>query len=255
MHFKNIGIATEEGIGTLTLNRPEKLNAINSGTWREIDSAFEEFGKDDYVKAVVVTGKGKAFSAGGDLEEMSGFEHHSAWDFAILAHRVLSRIENFPKPVIAAINGFALGAGNEIAMACDFRIASKAAKFGHPEVKIGIPPGAGATIRLPHFVGAAKAKEMIYTGKIITAQEALEIGLADRIAADPVKEAKLLARQMLENSLSAIANAKMLINKFASIDEAKTMAEIRAFAKAFGTPDQKEGMRAFLEKRKPRFGK
>ena len=253
MKFKNLVVKKVNGIGIIKINRPEKLNALNTETIKELGKAVSEMA-DKEVEVVIFTGSGKDFCAGADIREMSSFDRKKAKQFADLLNGVLNKIENIKKPVIAAINGFALGAGNELAISCDMRIATQEAKFGQPETKLGIPPGAGAISRLPKIIGIAKAKELIYTGKIIDAKEAERIGLINKISTNPLGEAEKLAHDIIENSTKAINVSKSLLNDSMS-NKKKIQSEIKEWVKFFSSKDQKEGMKAFLEKRKPRFKK
>ena len=253
MNYKNLILEKKNGIGIITLNRPENLNVFNPSMIKELTKALDRLEKDRKTKVIVITGKDKAFSAGGDIRTLIKLNKNTAKRFTTKIQNICFKIENMPKPVIAAVNGYAVGAGNEVVMACDLIVASKDAKFGQPEVKIGIMPGAGATQRLPLIVGRRKAKELIFTGEMIDAEEAKRIGLVN-IVTEPEKlmEGTInLVNKIMENSLNAIKHGKILINK--SIDLSGYKEEVKYFSKLFGTHDQKEGMKAFLEKRKAKF--
>jgi enoyl-CoA hydratase len=222
----------------------------------EIEQVFEELAKDEELRAVVLTGEGKAFVAGADISEMKGFDPIHAREFAQNGHRTLNKIENLHKPVIAAINGFALGGGCEIALACDIRIIAEGAKIGQPEVNLGIIPGFGGTQRLPRLCGVGIGKELIYTGEAIDAQEALRIGLVNKVVPqDNVLEtAKDMAKKIAGKGPRAIKAAKATINQGLDLElhSAKNL-EIRQFGACFSSDEPKEGMSAFLEKRKPNW--
>ena len=256
MEYKNLIIEKEEAIAVLTMNRPKMLNALNSETLSELKSALESLEKDKEVKAVVITGAERAFVAGADISEMIDMNALEGQNYGKLGQEAFFKIENLRKPVIAAVNGFALGGGCELAMACDIRIASSKAKFGQPEVNLGVTPGFGGTQRLPRLVGKAKAKELIFTGDIINADEALRIGLVNQVV-EPEKlmeESKNLAKKIASKGQIAVQLAKADINYGMEVDLASGCTiEVDAFGLCFSTKDQKEGMKAFLEKRKPKF--
>lgn len=255
--YDNIIVERDGAIAIVTINRPKELNALNLATVLEIDRAFQELADDKTAGAIIVTGGGeKAFVAGADIGEMANMDPISAKEWARLGQQVFSRIENFPRPVIAAVNGFALGGGCELALACDIRLASEKAKFGQPEVNLGITPGFAGTQRLTRLVGRGRAKLLIMSGETIDAAEALRIGLVDKVV--PAEElmvvAKGLAGKMLAKAAHAVSQAKLAINKGVEMPSELGYAfEAEAFGMCFSTGDQKEGMRAFLEKRKPVF--
>ena len=257
MTFTNLLIDVSERIATITVNRPKALNALNPATVREMKAALEETSARKDVGAVLLTGAGeKAFIAGADLTEMHGFTPMQALDFALLGQGVLSFIEQMPQPVIAVVNGFALGGGCEVAMACDLILAADTAKFGQPEVSLGIIPGYGGTQRLPRLVGRNLAKELVLTGDMITAQRAAEIGLVNRVcpAAELMGAARDVAARILSRGPAAVRTAKMAMNRGLDQDLANACAlEAALFSAAFSTADRTEGIGAFLEKRKPRF--
>jgi enoyl-CoA hydratase len=246
-----------DGVAVVTINKPKSLNCLDTATVSEIESTFTELGRDDSVRCIILTGAGdKAFVAGGDIAEMSVKNPRTGREYGLAGQRALFAIERCPKPVIAAINGYALGGGTEIAMACDVRIASEKAKMGQPEVVLGVTPGFGGTQRLPRIVNRGRGKELVMTGETIGAQEALRIGLVEKV----VPHDKLMdtARAMASNIASkgplAVSSAKALLNLAENVPlEQGCAAEAEAFGVCFSTHDQKEGMSAFVEKRKPAF--
>ena len=243
-----------EGVVRLTISSPATLNALNSAILSELDSLVESLPAT--TRALVITGEGKAFVAGADISEMAHLSEAEGLDFGRRGAAVFKKIEDLPFPVIAAINGFALGGGCELAMACDIRIASAKAKFGQPEVGLGIIPGFSGTYRLPKLVGQGMAKELIYTGKMIDAAEALRIGLVNSVVEPEALEGAVdaLLAAILKNAPIAVSYAKACINGNYDLDRDESLAlENRWFAKCFATDDQKEGMDAFLNKRKADF--
>jgi enoyl-CoA hydratase len=243
------------GTATLTLNRPDKLNALSAGLIAELAEAFRGFAAKP-PRAVIVTGAGKAFCAGADIEEMRGMSTIEAKRYAAQGHALGAFIEELPFPVIAAVNGFALGGGCEFAMACDFIYASEVAKFGQPEVNLGVIPGFGGTQRLARRVGIAMARELIYTGEIFGADRALSIGLVNAVVAkdELLPRVQKLAVDIAGKAPLAIEQAKRAMLRGAEPDlTAANELEAQAFAMLFGTSDQKEGMKAFVEKRKPEY--
>lgn len=257
MEYVNLLVSVSERIATVTVNRPKSLNALNPATVRELSAAFAEIADRNDVGVVVLTGAGeKAFVAGADISEMRHFNAVQALEFALFGQGVLERIERLPQPVIGAINGFALGGGCELAMACDILIAADTARFGQPEVNLGIIPGYGGTQRLPRLVGRNIAKEIVLTGEMITAQRAYEIGLVNRVVpqAELMGAARETAAKILSKGPVAVRTAKMAMNRGLDLDLSNACAlEANAFAVGFSTADRAEGMAAFLEKRKPSF--
>lgn len=241
---------------TITLDNPKTLNALDKQLLEELNEAVELAGKNEQAKAIILTGSGKSFVAGADIKAMSQLSAVEAKEFGALGASVFRKIELLKQPVIAAVNGFALGGGCELAMACDIRVASKKAKFGQPEVGLGITPGFSGTQRLSRLVGLGKAKELIFTGNIIGAEEANRIGLAE-IIAEPeelMAIAAELAEKIAKNSASAVQFSKEAINRGYQADiDTGIEIELSYFALCFATEDQKEGMAAFLEKRTPNF--
>lgn len=254
MELKNVILEKEGHLAIVTINRPKALNALNSETLKELDVIIEDLENDNEIYAVILTGAGdKAFVAGADISEMKDLNEDQGREFGILGNKVFRRLEDLNKPVIAAISGFALGGGCEIAMACDIRIASEKAVFGQPEVGLGITPGFGGTQRLARIVGLGKAKEIIYTAKNIKADEAYRIGLVNQVVAleDLMDEAKKMALHIMANAPIAVKLCKDAINRGMQVDIDKAvMIEAEDFGKCFSSADQKEGMTAFLERRK-----
>jgi len=258
MGYENVILEREDEIAILTVNRPKVLNALNAATVREIGAAVDEVAADDAIRALIVTGAGdRAFVAGADINEISQLPSASAGvEMSRRGQDVFFRVERLGKPVVAAINGFALGGGCELAMACDIRIASEGARFGQPEINLGVIPGYSGTQRLPRLVGKGAAKLIIYTGDMIAAQEALRIGLVDRVvpAAELMPAAKALAKQLASKPSMALALAKRSIDLGAEVDLDRGSAiEAMNFGIACSTEDKKEGTDAFLAKRKPVF--
>ncbi|WP_298842997.1 short-chain-enoyl-CoA hydratase [Clostridium sp.] len=251
MEYKNIVLQKEDKVAVLTISRPKALNALNSETLKELDLAIDEIANDDKIYAVIITGAGKAFVAGADIAEMKDLDVLGGRRFGNLGNKVFRKLETLEKPVIAAVNGFALGGGCELSMACDIRIASVKAKFGQPEVGLGITPGFGGTQRLSRLVGLGMAKELIYTAKIINAEEALRIGLVNKVVAleDLLVEAKALANTIAGQAPIAVSLCKAAINKGMQLDIDSALSyESEIFGECFSTEDQSSGMTAFLEK-------
>jgi enoyl-CoA hydratase len=257
MEFQNLLVDVAHRIATVTFNRPKNLNALNSATMRELKAALEGISGREDVGVALLTGAGeKAFIAGADISEMKGFTPVEALDFALMGQEVLSFIERMPQAVVAVVNGFALGGGCEVAMACDLILASDTARFGQPEVTLGIIPGYGGTQRLPRLVGRNLAKELVLTGDMITAQRAFEIGLVNRVvpAAELMGAAREVAGKILSRGPVAVRTAKMAMNRGLDLDLSNACAlEAGLFAAGFSTSDRLEGITAFLEKRKANF--
>ena len=257
MAFENIEVAREENLAILTVNRPKSLNALNRATVAELSRAVDELSVDRAIRALIVTGAGeKAFVAGADIAEMASLTSPEALEFSRAGHALADRLEALPIPTIAAVNGFALGGGCELAMACDLIVASEKARFGQPEVTLGVIPGFGGTSRLTRAVGVQRARELIFTGDIVDAQSALALGLA--VAVVPPDQllgrCRELAGRIAQKGPLAIAQAKRVLRAGADLPlDAANALEMQAFAGLFGSSDQKEGMRAFLEKRAPNF--
>ena len=255
MAYENIRLETEDAIAILTIDRPKALNALNSKTLQELESALNSL--PTTVRALIITGGGdKAFVAGADISEMASISAAQAREFAVLGHRAFNTLEQLPIPTIAAVNGFALGGGCELALACDLIYASEKAKLGLPEVSLGVIPGFGGTQRLTRVVGKMRAKELVFTGERLDAAKAKEIGLVlDVVPADQLlAHCKAVAGKMLKNGPLAISQAKRVIEFGADQDlRAANELERQGFAVLFGSEDQKEGMKAFLEKRPAGF--
>ena len=251
MSFVNYEV--QGAVAILTINRPEALNALNSQVLSDLDEAITKVEADDGVHAVILTGAGRSFVAGADIGEMKGFSARDGKKFGVHGGGVFLRLENLSKPVIAAVNGFALGGGCELAMSCDIRLASEKAKFGQPEVGLGITPGFGGTQRLPRIVGISKAMELILTAKVINAAEAERIGLVSAVypPEELMDKAMELANAICANAPIAVAESKRCIRMGMQTDIATGSAfEAEAFGVTCGTEDKDEGMGAFLEKRK-----
>jgi len=252
LHFKQKG-----RIGIVKVNRPEALNALNATVLEELSDIFGRIEADDSIGIAILTGEGRAFVAGADIaamKEMSAIEGRA---FMLKGQAVMQKIENLTKPVIAAVNGFALGGGCELAMACDFRFASEKAKFGQPEVNLGIIPGFGGTQRLPRLVGKGMAKMLIFSAEMIGAEEAKSIGLAEKVfpAEDLLSETEKFAELILSKAPIAVSLAKAAINNGVNVDLATGVNfEAEASVAPFGSEDRQEGMGAFLEKRSAEFG-
>ncbi len=247
----------EDGIGIITINRPGALNALNPEVLKALENALEKAERDEKVKVILITGSGeKAFVAGADIAEMSKMSPREAREFSKLGQKVFRKIEQMEKPVIAVVNGYALGGGLELAISCDYILASENAQFGQPEVDLGIFPGFGGTQRLPRILGKLRAKELIFWGERIPAQKALGIGLVNEVAPQDklMERARELAKKLMSKGLIAIGLAKRAIEQGTDLDlDSGLLIEQTLFSLCFDTQDQKEGMKAFLEKRKPEF--
>lgn len=257
MEYKNILFSVEEGVATITFNRPKALNAMNAETMLELKDAVTVCRDDDNIKVIILTGSGdKAFVAGADIAQMQDMEPCDALAFMELGHETLRLLETTPKPSIAAVNGFALGGGTEISLACDMRFAAENAKFGQPEILIGLIPGWGGTQRLSRLIGMGRAKELVLGGGQIDAGRAYEIGLANRVYPSDqlMEETGKFAKKLAGMPAFAVKMAKHSINfgYDLSLDNANRL-EVECCAQCFSTRDQKEGMKAFLEKRKPNY--
>ncbi|KOA18307.1 putative enoyl-CoA hydratase echA8 [Clostridium homopropionicum DSM 5847] len=254
MELKNVLLQKEGNVALVTINRPKALNALNSETLKELDIVIDEIANSNDIFAVVLTGAGeKAFVAGADISEMKEMNVLQGRNFAILGNKVFRKLETLEIPVIAAINGFALGGGCELSMACDIRIASEKAKFGQPEVGLGITPGFGGTQRLARLVGMGMAKEIIYSTRLIDAQKALQIGLVNSVVAPEalLDEAKKLAGEIASKAPVAVKLSKQAINRGMQVDmDTAIMIEAEVFGECFSTEDQTDAMTAFVEKRK-----
>lgn len=257
MAWNNILLEKKEDIAILTINRPKVLNALNEETLREMDEALNQLASDDEIKAVIITGAGeKAFVAGADIAFMQNLTPMEARKFSRLGQSVFSKIENLPKPVIAAVNGFALGGGCELAMACDIRIASQTAKFGQPEVNLGLIAGFGGTQRLTRLVGPGRAKEILFTADMYDADSAFRMGLVNHVVApeELMNFCTNMAKKIASRGPIAVQLSKEAVNEGLEMDLEKAFIhEANLFAAVFTTEDRDEGISAFLSKRKPEF--
>ena len=256
MGYKKLIIQDNGAVRVIKINNPEALNALNTAILKELDAAFTEVAEDNGILAVVLTGEGRAFVAGADISEMKSKNAIEGEIFGKLGASVFRKIELLPKPVIAAVNGFALGGGCELAMSCDIRLASAKAKFGQPEVGLGITPGFSGTQRMPRLIGMGKAKELIYTADIIDAAEAYRIGLVNHVYEPEalMEEAMKMAEKIASKAPIAVKNSKEAINRGIQTDMDSAVAiEAYLFGLCFASEDQKEGMTAFFEKRKANF--
>lgn len=257
MSYSNILFTKENGIGVLTVNRPEKLNALNTETIMELNDCIGKIENDSEIKVLIITGGGKkSFVAGADILEMSMKNAVEGRNFGKIAQDTFTRIENLPQPVIAAVNGYALGGGCELACSCDFRYCSDNAKFGQPEVGLGVTPGFGGTQRLPRIVGRGYGKELIYTADMIDSQEAYRIGLVNKVCPQDqlMDECLKTAKKICNNAKIAVQLSKSAINRGINCDIVTAIAyEDEVFGLCFATEDQKEGMAAFLGKREKQF--
>jgi enoyl-CoA hydratase len=262
--YTTLSTDLSDHILTITINRPDKLNAINATVMHELDEVVNRIYDDAAIKSAIITGAGpKAFIAGADISEFLGLSREQGQALSAKGHGIFSRIEHSPKPIVAAVNGFALGGGCELAMACHFRLCSPNAKFGQPEVNLGLIPGYGGTQRLPRLIGVAKALELMLTGGMIDAQEALRLGLVNHIAAQEELLTKTKEILMVIGEKAPIAIAKIIecVNAVATSGGSLNggnvgnglVMEQQAFGECFATEDMKEGASAFLEKRKPKF--
>jgi enoyl-CoA hydratase len=257
MSFENIVFQVEQGIATITFNRPKALNALNQALLAEFSKALDAIAADEAIRVLILTGAGeKAFVAGADIGELATFSALQAKNFSQAGHAIIAKLQELPIAVIAAVNGFALGGGSEIALACDFIYAADTAKFGLPEITLGLIPGFGGTQRLPRLVGANRAKELIFTGRMITAAEAAQIGLANKVvpAAALMEEVLKTARDIAAKGRVSLRAVKQAINQGLNVDLVSgCRIEVDAFALALASRDAKEGTAAFLEKRKAVF--
>ena len=255
--LENVLYEKKGAIAYVTVNRPKVLNALNQGTWENLRSAFEDAGDDPAVRGVILTGAGdKAFIAGADIGELTHLTGVEAEKSSSYGQEVLNLIENLGKPVIAAVNGYALGGGCETAMACTIRVASESAKFGQPEVRLGLVPGSGGTQRLPRLIGRGRALQLILSGAIIEAQEAYRLGLVNEVVptTDLITRAEAILQQIFSNAPLAVKFSLDAVNKGLETSLAGGLTlEASLFGLCAGTEDKKEGTAAFLEKRAPQF--
>lgn len=257
MTFEHLILETSGAIATITINRPAALNALNQKVLMELSTAFHDVGHRKDIRAIILTGAGeKAFVAGADIVAMSQMTPAQAGEFACLGHMVMNLIEGIKKPVIAAVNGFALGGGMELALACDVIYASETAVFGLPETTLGLFPGFGGTQRLPRLIGKSKAKELIFSGRKLKANEAYEWGIVNKVspAAELKADVEKLAMAIVANSPVAVGLTKELVNRGTDLPiETGLLLEKNGFGALFTTADMKEGLSAFVEKRKANF--
>jgi enoyl-CoA hydratase len=257
MAFENIILTIDSSIATITMNRPKAMNALNGAILDELDTAIDQIRTDPQVRVLVITGAGdKAFVAGADISQLATMTPLQGKQFSDKGQRILSKLETLPIPVIAAVNGFALGGGTELAMACDFIYASEQAKFGLPEITLGIIPGFGGTQRLARLVGCNLARELVYTGTIFPASQAMEYGLVNKIFPHDslMDEVLKTARAIATKGAASLRAAKEAINAGLDVDlETGCRFETDAFALCMSSPDAREGTSAFLEKRKAVF--
>lgn len=256
MNYNNLIYQTDNSVAIITINRESKLNALTIETVQEIGKAVDEANADKIIKGIIITGAGqKAFAAGADISEFLSFNIEQGIEMAKKGHEVFNKIENSAKPVIAAVNGFALGGGCELAMSCHLRIAATNAKFGQPEVKLGIIPGYGGTQRLIQLIGKGKATELLMTADMINAEEALRYGMVNYVVAHEqlIEKCKELLNKIMSVSPHAVKSLIKAINSYFNSEENGFETEITEFGKCFSTVDFKEGTSAFLEKRKPDF--
>ncbi|RZB32008.1 MAG: enoyl-CoA hydratase [Desulfobacteraceae bacterium Eth-SRB1] len=257
MEYKNIIFDLKDGIATITFNRPEVLNALNEELLQELSTALDGIEEDEDIRVLVLTGAGeRSFVAGADIKELVRFDALQAKSFAETGHIILNKFQALPIPVVAAVNGFALGGGCEIALACDFVYASENAMFGLPEINLGLIPGLGGTQRLPRLIGKNKAKEIIFTGKMLSAAEAMEIGIVNRVF--PIKsfmdETFKVAGIIASKGKVSLRAAKQAINNGMNVDLGSGCnIEVDAFALCMASKDAKEGTTAFIEKKKAEF--
>ena len=253
--YKTLLVEIDNGICIITINRPDKLNALNKEVFNDLNTAIDEVYKNPEIRSVVITGAGtKAFVAGADISEFLELDLSEATELSARGHKVFDKIENSPKPIVAAVNGFALGGGCELALACHFIYASENAKFGQPEVNLGLIPGYGGTQRLTQLVGRNLAMELLMSGNMISAKEAMEIGVVNKVFS--AEELLLKTKEILSliQSKAPVAVSKVIecVNNFDHTQQGYDF-EIKKFGECFGTEDAKEGASAFLEKRKPNF--
>jgi len=254
--YSTLTVEKKEQVCIITINRPDALNALNTATLTELTGAIDDLEKDLSIRVAILTGAGRAFVAGADIKEMAGMAPLEAKAFSTMGHDLLRKMEKSRLPFIAAVNGHALGGGCELMMACDFAIAAHQAKIGQPEINLGVIPGFGGTQRLPRLVGPARAKELLFTGKIIDAAEAYTLGLVNRVTegSQLLEETLKIASVIASKSPLTISWLKQVINEGMMIDlETACSMEKTIFSLCFSTHDQKEGMAAFLEKRPPVF--
>ena len=256
MELKNLIFEVTGRIGRITMNRPQALNALNSETLVELNTVLDRIESDPVVKGVIITGTGKAFVAGADISQMAGYTAEQGRAYMRQGQSTFARFEQIEKPFLAAVNGYALGGGCELCMACDFRFASEKAVFGQPEINLGVIPGFGGSQRLPRLVNPGLARELLYSGRQIKAEEALRIGLVNRVCSEDalLTEATEMMELIVSKPASALGYCKVAVNRGMDTDLYKAIElELELISLCFSTEDQKEGMRAFLEKRAAKF--
>ena len=256
MSYNNIKYQVKGAISFITMNRPNALNALNSETLKELAQIADQIINDKAVLGVIITGEGKAFVSGADISEFVAYGSEQGRDFSEIAQKTFSKFENMEKPVIAAVNGYALGGGCELALSCDIRIASDNAMFGQPEVVLGVNPCFGGTQRLSRLIGTGRAKEMIFTGRFVKAEEALRFGLVNKVVSSEelIGAAIEMMGSIINKAPIAIKYSKICINRGVEMDLNNALElEKDLFALCCATEDKKEGTQAFLEKRKPVF--
>jgi enoyl-CoA hydratase len=256
MASEHVKVEVKDGIATVTMDRQEALNALNLEVFSCMEAVFAKLAADASVRAVILTGAGKAFVAGADIKEMAEFNPAQARIFSLRGHYIFEKIEHCAKPVIAAVNGFALGGGCELALACDLRIASEKAKLGQPEVGLGVTPGFGGTQRLARTIGRSAAKYLLFTGELVPAAKALELGLVDEVVPPERLMPRCLeiAQTIASKGPTAVSFCKLAVNHGVDATLAHGLGyETELFAQTFATHDQKEGMKAFVEKRTAQF--
>ena len=256
MNYQNLLTELNDGILTITINRPDKMNALNQEVLAELDQVFDEVNEQEEIRGVIITGSGeKAFIAGADIAEFADYKSEQAREMSERGHRIFNKIEATAKPVIAAVNGFALGGGCELAMACHMRVASENAKFGQPEVNLGLIPGFGGTQRLPRYIGKAKALELLLTADMISAQDALTLGLVNYVTSQEelLPKSKSILEKIKSKSPLVIDQIIACVNSHYENGADGFDLEIDEFSKSMNTEDFREGTTAFLEKRKPEF--
>lgn len=248
----NVLVTVEDEIALVKINRPKALNALNNDTLSDLNKIFDSIKEDDSVRGVIITGEGKGFVAGADIVQMQGYKSIEGRKYAAFAQMIFNKIENLEKPVISAVNGYALGGGCELSLSCDIRIASTKAVFGQPEVGLGVIPCFGGTQRLPRLIGSGIAKELIFTGRQIKSEEALSVGLVNKVVEPEllIEEAMNMMKAILKNASLAIGFAKVAINRGLEMDIDNGLElEKDIAALSFATDDKDEGMKAFIEKR------
>jgi enoyl-CoA hydratase len=257
MAYENILYEVKGGIATITFNRPKALNALNSALLSEFSQALDDIAADENIRVLILTGAGdKSFVAGADISELATFNSLKAKAFAAKGHDIIDKLQQLPIAVIAAVNGFALGGGTEISIACDFIYASENAKFGQPEINLGVIPGFGGTQRLPRLIGTNMAKELIFTGRMISAAEALQLGLANKVVPQDelMDEVLKVAGAIASKGKASLRAAKQAVDRGMNVDLATgCKIEVDAFALCYASPDATEGTSAFLAKRKAEF--